>query len=146
MEIFDQIAETYKAFYSLYTKDAATPLDSFLLSKFGEMPWKALRQNFKSQAHFVRACHEKFDGLRILQFLKENQPFGEKVSEESLSELLSFYQRQFPELIDKLNTKVDFLLSPVAELDQIRDVLFEIEMYYRRMQWNEFTGLTTMYN
>jgi hypothetical protein len=102
--------------------------------------------NFKSHAHYTRACHEKIDGLRILQFLKVSQPAGEKMSEESLADLLLSYQRQFPELIESLNTKVDFLLSPISELDQIRDVLFEIEMYYRRMHWNEFTGLTTMYN
>jgi hypothetical protein len=140
------VAETYKLFSKLYYEDVNTPLDEFLLSKFGEIPWSALRLNFKTQGHFIRACHEKIDGLRILQFLKENQPSGEQVSEESLSGLLVSYQKQFPDLIGELKTKVDFLLSPVSELDHIRDVLFEIEMYYRRMHWNEFTGLTTMYN
>ena len=144
--LYDQVAETYKLFSKLYYEDVETPLDEFLLSKFGELPWSALRLNFKTQGHFIRACHEKIDGLRILQFLKESQPSGEKASEESLSDLLVSYQKQFPQLIEGLNTKVDFLLSPVPELDHIRDVLFEIEMYYRRMHWNEFTGLTTMYN
>jgi hypothetical protein len=146
MRLYDLVAETYKLFQKLFIEDVTTPLDDFLLAKFGELPWKALRLNFKSHAHFTRACHEKIDGLRILQFLKESQPAGEKMSEESLADLLLSYQRQFPELIESLNTKVDFLLSPISELDQIRDVLFEIEMYYRRMHWNEFTGLTTMYN
>jgi hypothetical protein len=144
--LYDLVAETYILLSKLYYEDVNTPLDEFLLSKFGELPWSTLRLNFKTQGHFIRACHEKIDGLRILQFLKENQPTGEKVSEESLSGLLVSYQKQFPDLIGELNTKVDFLLSPISELDHIRDVLFEIEMYYRRMHWNEFTGLTTMYN
>ncbi len=144
--LYDLVAETYKLFNKLYYEDVNTPLDEFLLTKFGELPWSALRLNFKTQGHFIRACHEKIDGLRILQFLKENQPPGEQVSEESLSDLLVLHQKQFPDLIGELNTKVDFLLSPISELDHIRDVLFEIEMYYRRMHWNEFTGLTTMYN
>lgn len=144
--LYDLVAETYKLFSKLYHEDVDTPLDEFLLSKFGELPWSALRLNFKTQGHFIRACHEKIDGLRILQFLKESQPSGEKGNEESLSDLLLSYQKQFPDLIGELNTKVDFLLSPISELDHIRDVLFEIEMYYRRMHWNEFTGLTTMYN
>lgn len=144
--LYDLVAETYKLFSKLYHEDVETPLDEFLLSKFGELPWSALRLNFKTQGHFIRACHEKIDGLRILQFLKENQPSGEQVSEESLSDLLVSYMKQFPELIGDLNTKVDFSFSPISELDHIRDVLFEIEMYYRRMHWNEFTGLTTMYN
>ena len=144
--LFDQVAETCKAFGSLYTKDVATPLDDFLIGKFGELPWKSLRSNFKTQAHFIRACHEKIDGLRILQFLKESQPADEKVSQSSLSELILLYKKQFPEIITDLNTKVDFGLSNITDLNFTRDVLFEIEMYYRKMHWNDFIGLTTLYN
>ncbi|HEY5141582.1 MAG TPA: hypothetical protein VIJ25_20035, partial [Methylococcales bacterium] len=112
----------------------------------GELPWKSLRSNFKTQAHFIRACHEKIDGLRILQFLKENQPSDEKVSQSSLSELILLYKKQFPEIITDMNTKVDFELSNITDLNFTRDVLFEIEMHYRKMHWNDFTGLTTLYN
>lgn len=145
-KLFDKIAETYKLFGPLYSKDIETPLDAFLIHRFRELPWKALRLNFKSQPHFIRACHEKIDGLRILQFLKESQLPDEKISEESLSELLSLYKIQFPELISDLNTNIDFTVTSIAELDRIRDVLFEIEMSYRKIHWNDFTGLTTMYN
>ena len=146
MRLYDMVAETCKLFNKLYQEDVITPLDDFLIARFGDLPWETLRMNFKTQAHFVRACHEKIDGLRILQFLKERQDKDEKVSEESLSHLLHFYQKQFPALIEGVNTKVDFAVSSVSELDNIRDILFEIEMYYRRMHWNEFAGLTTMYN
>lgn len=144
--LFDKIAETYKLFGPLHNRDIETPLDDFLIRKFRELPWKALRLNFKSKSHFIRACHEKIDGLRILQFLKENQIPDEKISEASLSELLLLYKKQFPVLISNLNTNADFTLTSIAELDQIRDVLFEIEMHYRKIHWNDFTGLTTMYN
>ena len=144
--LFDQVAETYKLFASLYSKDVVTPLDNFLFGKFGELPWKGLRNNFKTQAHFIRACHEKIDGLRILQFLKESQPSDEKISEAALSELLMLYKKQFPELINERNTKVDFLQSSIAALDSTRDILFEVEMHYRKIHWNDFTGLTTLYN
>jgi hypothetical protein len=144
--LFDKIAETYKLFSPLYTRDIETPLNDFLIKRFGVLPWQALRQNFKSQAHFIRACHEKIDGLRILQFLKESQIPDEKISEASLSELLLLHKNQFPELISKLDTNIDFQLTTIAELDHIRDVLFEIEMNYRKIHWNDFTGLTTMYN
>jgi len=143
---YNQVAETNRLFGALYTKNVTTPLDDFLIRKFGELPWDSLRPNYKSQAHFIRACHEKIDGLRILQFLKESQPPDEKVSEESLSHLLNYYQKLFPELISGLNTKIEFLNTPVPELNHIRDILFEIEMYYRKLHWNDFTGLTTMYN
>lgn len=144
--LFDKIAETYKLFGPLFTKDIETPLDDFLIRRFRELPWKALRQNFKTKPHFIRACHEKIDGLRILQFLKESQEPDEKVSEVSLSELLNLYKNQFPELITSLHTEVDFQLTTVEQLDHIRDALFEIEMHYRKIHWNDFTGLTIMYN
>jgi len=144
--LFEKIAATYKLFGPLFIKDVETPLDDFLLRRFGELPWKALRQNFKSQAHFIRACHEKIDGLRILQYLKESQLPDEKISENALSELLELHKKQFPELISDLNTHVDFALTSIVGLDHIRDVLFEIEMNYRKLHWNDFTGLTTMYN
>ncbi len=144
--LFDKIAETYKFLGPLFTKDIETPLDEFLTRRFGELPWKALRLNFKSMPHFIRACHEKIDGLRILQFLKESQQPDEKVSETALSELLLLYKKQFPELISGINTTIDFQLTSINEMDRIRDVLFEIEMYYRKTHWNDFTGLTTMYN
>lgn len=144
--LFDKIAETYKLFGPLFTRDLETPLDDFLIRRFRELPWKALRQNFKSKSHFIRACHEKIDGLRILQFLKESQVPDEKVSETALSELLMLYKTQFPELISDKNTILDFALTSIPEMDNIRDVLFEIEMHFRKIHWNDFTGLTTMYN
>lgn len=144
--LFDKIAETYKSFGVLYARDIETPLDDFLIRRFRELPWKALRLNFKSKPHFIRACHEKIDGLRILQFLKESQLPDEKISEASLSELLLLYKNQFPELITSLNTNIEFQLTSIEKIDRIRDILFEIEMHYRKVHWNDFTGLTTMYN
>lgn len=145
-QLFDEIAETYRLFRPLFIKDIETPLDKFLLRRFGELPWKALRQNFKSQSHFIRACHEKIDGLRILQFLKESQLPNEKNSEIALSELMLLYKKQFPELLSEIQTHIDFMLTPLTELNHIRDILFEIEMQYRKTHWNDFTGLTSMYN
>jgi len=144
--LFDLVATTYKAFFTLYSKDTATPMDNFLVSRFGELPWQSLRKNFKKQSHFVRACHEKIDGLRILQFLKERQPADEKVSEDALSQLLSSFKIQFPDLISDSLYTIDFQFSALNELNHIRNILFEIEMYFRKTHWNEFTGITTLYN
>jgi hypothetical protein len=49
----------------------------------------------KSQSHFIRACHEKIDVLRILQFLKERQLPDKKVGEAALTRLLEMYKNQF---------------------------------------------------
>lgn len=143
-ELFDEVSDTCALFPILYQHDIDTPLDGFLIQKFGTLPWKALRLNYKTQEHFVRACHEKIDGLRILQFLKESQPADEKVSEMALDCLLKSYQLQFPTLIAGLKTNINFQLSFISDLDHIRNVLFEIEMHYRKSHWSNFTGLKTM--
>lgn len=64
----------------------------------------------------------------------------------ALSELLLHYKNHFPKLNKDLKTIVDFVLVSVVKLNNIRDVFFEIEMYNRKIYWNDFTGLTTMYN
>lgn len=144
--LFDAIALTCKKFGLLYKRDISTPLDAFLISKFGELPWQALRSNFKTPAHFVRACHEKIDGLRILQFLKESQEPDEVTSEHALEDLLEMYKKLYPEIFRVEMAKVDFANSPLTQLDTIRNILFEIESDYRKIHWNNFTGLTSLYN
>lgn len=144
--LFDQVAETYKNFNLLYSKDVETPMDAFLLRKFNQLPWPALRANFKTREHFIRACHEKIDGLRILQFLKESQPPDESLSEAALAEVLKLCKNQHPGLLPDVTPAFSFTHSSIAELNQVRDELFEIEMNYRKIHWNDFTGLTTLYN
>ncbi|MEI6060925.1 MAG: glycosyltransferase family 2 protein [Bacteroidota bacterium] len=144
--LFELVSATYKAFGLLYEKDISTPLDDFLVRKFGELPWPGLRQNFRSEAHFVRACHEKIDGLRILQFMKESQLPDEKASAEALAGLLKLYDSQFSLEISELNPDIDFALSAITELDSIRDALYEIEMHYRTLHWTDFAGLTKVNN
>ena len=145
-QLFDLIATTTNAFKILFTKDVVTPLDDFLFDKFGELPWRKLRQNFKTEAHFVRACHEKIDGLRILQFLKESQLPDEKTSENALAELLTLLNKQFPELTGSIKTTLSFQDLSIAELDMVRNTLFKIEMNYRKTHWNGFMAISTLYN
>jgi len=133
---FDLISETYRTFNQLFEKDVPTPLDDFLLQKSGELPWGKLRKNFKSPEKFIRACHEKIDGLRILQFLKENEETGENSNETNLLELLVLYKNELPELIPTIPEDFCFPLSPIQELDKIRDCLFQIEMNYRQAYQN----------
>jgi len=48
-------------------------MDDFLKDIFKtEYIWNPLRKNYKDSGNFVRACINKVDGLRILQFLKKS--------------------------------------------------------------------------
>jgi len=70
-ELFDRVQRTTEAFPALFTRSVETPLDGFLREKTNiDDPWQALRENNKTPERFVRACHERLDGLRVLQYLK----------------------------------------------------------------------------
>ena len=71
-EAFAKIRETYELFESLKSTDINTPMSRFLEEQFGQTGiWKPLRENYRDMQNFRRACHNKVDGLRILQFFRK---------------------------------------------------------------------------
>ena len=72
--------------------------------------WEPLRRNFRTREHFVHACEERVDGLRILQYLKNTPAFH---------------------LPDKA-LGVDFKQDTIATLDAFRRQLFGQEMELRQ--------------
>lgn len=104
---FDAIRATYGLFPALYDSDIETPMSPFLRQQLRtDDLWSPLRRNFKSRELFVHACTERVDGLRILQFLKNNPAF--RLSPDQLP--------------------VDFRRDPIARLDAYRDTLFDLLM------------------
>lgn len=67
---FDTLRDLYDLFPELYQKNLHTSADLFLQSVFGELPWNTLRRNAASERTFVKACHQKIDGLRIWQWMR----------------------------------------------------------------------------
>ena len=125
-ESFDKINESYKSFPGLFDEEVNTPITSFLKEQLKtENLWESLRKNYKTKEQFKRACHERFDGLRILQFLKANQP--EYLSNET--ELQTFLNEIYQYKIENFSFKdcsIDFLSS-------LRSFLFEKELEARRL-------------
>ena len=69
--LFNIIKETYDIIPELFTEDKETEFINFLKTQYKTNDlWSPLRKNFKTLPQFIRAFHEKADGLRILQFLK----------------------------------------------------------------------------
>jgi glycosyltransferase involved in cell wall biosynthesis len=132
--LFDQIQETYQLIPQLFKETVRTPVISFMEQTFKEEdPLLTLRKNHRDLDHFIRAFHEKFDGLRILQYLKTTHDQQKATDEENLAQLFGIYYNDWYEkapLVDFGN--FSFAKSEVAELLKIREFLFDREMEYRR--------------
>jgi hypothetical protein len=131
--LFDRVKQTYDAFPELYGEDIATPLGNFLENILRqENIWQSLRANAGSEKGFVKACAEKIDGLRILQFLKHSQDELALNDEKCLLMNLFVFQPQLPEDFDFLHEGFTFEGLSVEQLNRIRDALLRMEEEYQR--------------
>ena len=121
-EGFERIGETYRLFPQLFIQDCGTPIDDFIQKSFGENIWEPLRKNFKTEKLFIRACHEKIDGLRILQILR----FYQKGN--SLNNFIKFSRE---DLCNELQDAFSFETCTVLILDEIRRTYYKKESELR---------------
>ena len=130
---FDEILETYTILPQLYLQPVKTKVVRFLSVTFREEdPFQPLRLNHKDLEHFTRGFHEKFDGLRILQYLKTAKEKDLSTDEANLWEFLQrFYTQPELENLDIDPESFSFTESPVDELEKIRMFLFQKEMEAR---------------
>lgn len=136
-EQFLKIKETYSLFGKLFEKDFETPMDDFLKNQSGELPWQSLRENCKTVEKFEKACIQKIDGLRILQFLKQNREFSAKTDEQLLAELFTFiYENHLSDIPIQIND-INFSKSTIQSLDYIRNALFNTEQKLRKSHYNK---------
>ena len=129
IELFDEIWETYELLPAFFLKTEMTPVVQFLSGLLQEKdPFAPLRRNFKTSENFVRACHEKLDGLRILQYLKSNQKKYPGSDEYHLQNFIqgNYDQSQLRRMGVDL-TCFSFDKSPLTDLEKIRLLLFEKE-------------------
>lgn len=107
-ESFDKIKETYDTFQELYERDIETPMSQFLREQLRtEDVWGPLRKNFKTKELFIHACHERVDGLRILQYLKSRE--SDRYTKDP----------------------IDFARERIELLDEYRNELYRKEMTMR---------------
>jgi hypothetical protein len=126
-EAFEPLKETFSLFPKLFKNDCPTPIDNFLNNIFpNQYIWQPLRNNFKTEQQFVKACHQKIDGLRTLQFVRslnikgnDNENLAKNLRHHCAIEVADF----------------DFEKNPVEALDAVRNCLFEREQEKRK--WRE---------
>ncbi len=87
-------------FFRFYLeKDIHTPMTDFLSEQFKTNDlWGPLRQNYKDEMNFIKACTNKVDGLRILQFLRHQKNNSEPLSDEYV--LIEFLHSIFANEMD----------------------------------------------
>ena len=137
--LFDRVRRTTEAFPDLFAQPSDTPLDDFLREKTGTGdPWQPLRENHKTLKRFVRACHERLDGLRILQYLKAEYHRVPSDDRATLIDWLGTHGSALPgteadasrwRLVLEERSLADL---SIQELDAIRRMLFRMEDGYRK--------------
>jgi len=131
--LFTSIEETYQLIPQLFTQDIETPFLLFLQTqmpnKNGESIWQSIRKNVKDLAHFTKAFHEKADGLRILQYLRQENKNSHFSDEKALFDNLREWHAIEP--LNGLTEDFFFNDLTIQQLNEIRDKMFEIEMIIR---------------
>ena len=127
--LYEDIKQTYELFEQLFHRDVDTPLDSFIHNQLNEKDiWTALRNNTKSLDSFVAACHQKIDGLRILQFLKWKNDSLNLSDEEALEDFFDYFYKK-DHRFDLKN--LSFRNASIQQLDEIRNFLAEKEQEWQ---------------
>lgn len=68
---FNDVKVTFDMFPQLYDGDVDTPMTPFLKEILStDDLWSPLRKNYTTREQFVRACMNRVDALRILQYVK----------------------------------------------------------------------------
>ena len=140
--LFAKVAATYGLTDELYHHDLHSEFLDFLQQQFNQSDlWSTIRNNVKDSNQFRRAFHEKADGLRILQFLKQKQKAEPIPDIQSLRENLMLFltDARYAEKADNWLEKAlpeiqaadDITSLSTATLAILRDTLRDMEMALR---------------
>ncbi len=135
-EYFNEVKRTVDLFPALFKEDTSTPMDAFIHEKFREKNiWQPLRENFRTEKQFVKACHHKIDALRILQFLKARNAHNHQHDEENLIRWLKLF---YSDKLEQLSFDIRYLSfteSKISNLDSVRNMLAEIEEGFQKEEY-----------
>jgi hypothetical protein len=120
---FDNVARLYQLFPELFIQNIPTPADEFIMQQFGNTNiWQSLRENAGSINTFTKACHQKFDGLRTWQWLRNASRNDDP--DQALMANLQHFLPQFAHQHQNLSLHN----TPIDVLSALRDQLFQAEM------------------
>jgi len=130
---FEPIREAYLHLQDLYENRISSTDNDFLhfLQKGAERDiWSDIRQNVSDYDHFVKAFHQKADGLRILQYLRmkhKQNPVDEEIALFDNMEIWGFPKT--PEWFTRKHLLKDY---SVEQLNMLRNNLYQLECELRK--------------
>ncbi len=121
--LFEEVKTTYELFPQLYQRKIQTPMSVFLETQFRDPdPFEALRKNTATEEQFVAACHQKIDGLRVLQFMKSET---KKAPRNDEAALLRFFDAFYPQILEGNPIGNSENLLSETELTELQELQFE---------------------
>ncbi len=130
--IFDEVADALDMLGELHHHDLDHPLFQFLQTGSNKPLWPSLRRNHPDPRRFVRACHERIDGLRILQYVRWRTSQSGRRDAKNLVETLhrragdmldAIDPRQVAPITEALSALDDPASLDLRSLEIIRDIL-----------------------
>ena len=131
---FQPVAAAYSHLRELYEGDYTVTDNDFLFflqKDIGKKDiWLDIRQNVADYPHFVKAFHQKADGLRILQYVRSR--FMQNTDTES--DILTSNLRQWTseDVPSWFKTGRSLTSFSVAQMDLFRNFLFQMEQGLRK--------------
>ncbi len=140
-KLFDNVQKTIDLFDELYEKDVSSTVFDFLEQQLNsDNIWQSLRENFKTKDRFIHACHERLDGLRTFQYLRQTSITNQSNDEQNIVEFLQKFKN---DLIDSSFNKdieqickienLSLLNCHIDILMKLRQILFHTEMKLRQI-------------
>ncbi|PCJ63340.1 MAG: hypothetical protein COA79_00610 [Planctomycetota bacterium] len=135
MKLYDDIESACQMFNEYKIISTPNKVTDFFHEKLKESDqWEKIKSSSSSEERFVRACHEKFDGLRILQYLKFSK---DKLKNNDTDNLNQFFLRHYPDS-KIISDKIELDVNNLESLNIIRDELFAIENHLLHEQWTNW--------
>lgn len=134
--LFEPIDKAYKHLHGLYeNNDSENSIFLSFLEKTSKSKniWTDLKNNVSDYEHFAKAFHQKADGLKILQFVREQHRQFKFNDYDALVENLAVW---FPNHnLQPLRERKAFSNLTLKQMDNIRNMLYDKEMELRQLRY-----------
>ncbi len=144
---FEEVRRSMDLFGELQHKDIPLPVTQHCPDLLGPDPWSPLRRNHPRPESFRRACREKLDALRLLQYLRQRRMQEPASDEDELTAGLAAYGGPGAQrALETVLSTGGLLRAPLERLAQLRGEMEILEDAARRKQDRrsfEPTGRTT---